>query len=133
MAKYYQTDLSFEEIKETLKGTLNPGFIKKQNRTEKDIDIIAEHHAHLHLLFAEIEALDPKTTNLSGYADLVEQMEFALQEAWGFDINRDYHSWWYKVPHCKCPRMDNEDNYGTQYRIIRGDCPVHGAEDVTID
>lgn len=78
-------------------------------------------------LFDYMETLNPTTdkATLKVCAEIVEAIEFGLQKAWHFSDNRNYHSWWCQVPHCKCPRLDNQDRIGTDQRIINETCPVH--------
>ena len=57
----------------------------------------------------------------------IQEIDFKLQELWGFPINSNYHRWW-EVPKCLCPDMDNRERYGTKYRVTRGDCPIHGKD-----
>lgn len=52
-------------------------------------------------------------------------IEFKLQDAWGFPRDIKWHKFWNR-PRCTCPRMDNEDSYPTGYSVISGDCPLHG-------
>jgi len=84
----------------------------------------------LHLEKLKVFEKMEKTNNkkeLKKYAEKIEQIEFSLQTEWGFPLNKNFHTW-YNVPKCTCPKMDNEDNRGTDYRIISEDCPVHGKE-----
>lgn len=55
----------------------------------------------------------------------LEQLEYRLQDMWGFDRDRSYHSYWYRSPGCTCPKMDNRERKGYG-RIIAGNCPYHG-------
>lgn len=56
--------------------------------------------------------------------DQVRNIEFLLQDAWGFPRNENWHRHW-EVPHCTCPRMDNMDAYPHR-GYISGNCVVHG-------
>lgn len=51
--------------------------------------------------------------------------EKALQRAYGFKESANHHRFW-RMSGCKCPVMDNEDNFGTEYKIINKSCPIHG-------
>lgn len=58
---------------------------------------------------------------------LLEDLEYQMQEVWGFERNANYHTWWLKPKHCKCPKMDNTDPcYYGRGKIITEDCPLHG-------
>ena len=58
----------------------------------------------------------------------LEDTEFKMQDLFGFKHDRNYHRYWLDSPGCICPHMDNGENYGTPYRIIVLDCPVHGEK-----
>lgn len=113
------------------KESLSPALIKKQNRTDEDLEMIVELHGELHLAFDEMEKVDLQkdlgAQHLKDLALVVKEIEFRLQEAWGFKRNSNNHSWWFQVPHCLCPQLDNWDRVGTEYAIIVGNCPIHGG------
>ena len=60
--------------------------------------------------------------------NLYAEIEFALQDAWLFPRDANYHRVWNR-PKCKCPKMDNDDAYPSGYRYVAGNCPLHGMED----
>jgi len=51
--------------------------------------------------------------------------EYALQVLWGFRKNKHLHRD-FNLPHCTCPKMDNEDALGTPYRWVTERCVYHG-------
>ena len=106
---------------------LNPFLVKKQGLTQTDIDLVTCEHARKDVLFQIMEALDPEvdTEELHECVGILEEIEFAMQRAWKFEKDADRHSWWYRAPHCRCPRMDNSDPLMPN-RITRQDCPLHG-------
>jgi hypothetical protein len=111
---------------------LNGRLAKQQNLTDDDVLEIKLIHLALENYFLGIKNMDPTTWTRSFKRDIierVEKIEFALQRAWKFKENRDMHSWWYKVPHCSCPYMDNEDMIGISHRYISSGCILHGDED----
>ena len=55
------------------------------------------------------------------YADL----ENALQEAWGFGANGNYHRWW-ELPGCTCPKIDNLEVVGCDISYYNMECKAHG-------
>ena len=69
--------------------------------------------------FAEPEVIKP-------LLPVIEQIEYAMQEACGFDKDSKKHRWWMEIPGCTCPYEDNMDMFGTGYRIYAEDCPYHG-------
>lgn len=110
---------------------LNKRLIEQQGLTEQEVAYIEQLHAQREEMFKEMEALDPAPTmdrtKLREYVGKLEQLEFEMQRGWKFEVNRDYHTWWYCAPHCECPKMDNRELQGTKYRITAGSCPLHGG------
>ena len=94
----------------------------------------------LHLLHKEraryikgMEEAGPENTEvLQWYAKKITEADRELQSAWSLPVNDDYHRWW-EVPFCRCPSLDNSERYGTPYRIVSADCPVHGQMENTYD
>jgi len=103
---------------------LNPRLIKQQKVSDAGIAKLKEIHLERMMLEEEMENTDDPV-RLHIMAQEREHIEYRLQRVWGFPEDSDYHRWW-EVPKCVCPKMDNADDYPTKYRIIRGDCPVHG-------
>ena len=64
-------------------------------------------------------------TELKKFDRKVEHIEFALQDLWGFPLDKNYHKFWNR-PRCSCPKMDNEDNYPYGYYTIDCGCKLHG-------
>ena len=60
--------------------------------------------------------------------DKIEQLEYDLQEAWGFEKDRNMHSYWHRIKGCCCGSCDNLERRGTPYRVISGSCPWHSVE-----
>lgn len=56
-------------------------------------------------------------------AKQVTQIEYELQNLWGFSLDFGYHKHW-NHPGCKCPQMDNRDMY-PYGAIISGGCELH--------
>lgn len=69
--------------------------------------------------------------SLKAYAEKVTATEYFMQEAWGFDRNSDFHKYWFTMPNCSCPTMDNEEMIGTKYRITSMECIIHGLQENT--
>mgnify|MGYP001813114494 FL=1 len=111
---------------------LNERLLEKQGIDEEGAQRIIALHEKRENMFDLMRALDPEDPqqriSLREWAEKVEELEFELQDAWGFPQTRDMHSWWYRLPHCKCPIMDNMDVMGTDLRYFNGDCPIHGQD-----
>ena len=57
----------------------------------------------------------------------VEQLEFKLQELWGFGRSQMHHRYWSRLDMCLCDAdsLDNRDDRGYRRTISCG-CPIHG-------
>lgn len=106
-------------------GILDEKLVSKQKLTEQQIAKIKELHCVKSIIFDCMFDSDDKE-ELHILAELLERLEYALQQAWGFPQDRNKHMWW-RALKCTCPTMDNEDAYGTEYRCINMKCPVHGS------
>lgn len=109
---------------------LNQRLIDQQGLNGDEVRLIEEIHEERENVFALMAACDPDTETgramLSSYASEVERIEFRLQAAWKFDQTKLWHSWWFRVPHCYCPKLDNRENIGCDRRIYVSNCPIHG-------
>jgi hypothetical protein len=59
---------------------------------------------------------------------LIEDLEFKLQAAWGLSQDKNYHNRWNRIKGCSCPTMDNRERVGTPYRIHSITCKWHGGQ-----
>lgn len=57
---------------------------------------------------------------------VLEGLEYTLQLFWKFPVDKNYHSYWFDLNGCSCPKVDNRERSGTSYKIITCDCPYHG-------
>lgn len=109
---------------------LNPRLVERQGLSEDDVQAVLGLHEELEDIFDVMKQLSPdnpeELMKLRQLVIVVEQLEFDLQKAWRFEQSRDHHTWWYRAPHCQCPKMDNDDAFGTKYHIRRDNCPLHG-------
>lgn len=90
-----------------------------------NLNKIKKLHVEKFKVFKKIEKTNDKE-KIKQFVKDIENLEFQLQSAWGFPLDRNYHTW-YNVPRCTCPKADNRENYGTEFRIIDGNCPIHGG------
>jgi len=106
----------------------NSFLVKKQGLSEEEVKLIVLKHEEREKVFEQMERIeDPRM--LHSFASLVELIEFELQKLWKFPQDAQQHCWWFRVPHCRCPKLDNAERVGTGQRVINGDCPVHGFEE----
>lgn len=89
-----------------------------------NLDLIKKLQIEKFKVFKKMEKTDDKL-KLRAFAEEIEQLDFKLQKAWNFPEDRNFHEW-YNIPKCICPKSDNKHKSGTEYRVIRETCPVHG-------
>ncbi len=104
---------------------INSRLVEKQGIDDVAVaKIIMLHQLKYGILESATAAIEDRNL-LRMYAKMVELLEFELQRVWKFPLDAKFHRFW-KFPGCTCPRLDNEDSYGTSYSIVNLDCPVHG-------
>lgn len=111
--------------------SLNEHLVTKQGLTKENVLEIKLIHVTLQDYFMQVSKQDPYDWSASdkrSIIETVEQLEFILQRAWKFEQNRNMHTWWYRVPHCTCPKLDNMDNMGTEHRYYSMTCPLHSCD-----
>lgn len=61
---------------------------------------------------------------------MLQEIEYELQELWGFKQDSKYHTWWLRPEKCLCPKLDNRDPafYGAG-AIHNSACPLHGDKE----
>ena len=104
---------------------LNSYLAKRQNCSEDDIKRIRKLHALKYRLHTMAKENLDDGDMLRMLAKQDDEIEFELQRSWHFPIDAKFHRPW-NFPGCTCPRMDNEDMYGTGHFVIDLSCPVHG-------
>jgi len=104
--------------------TLNKRLLDQQNAWGNLTEIIEAHELKLCIYHLLHETKD-KALIKSLASDLTE-IEFELQELWGFSKDKMFHRFW-EYPKCTCPRLDNIDAY-PHMRYISISCPLHGDE-----
>lgn len=72
--------------------------------------------------------------NLEDAPSIVQGFEYTLQGLWGFPMDNRYHRYQWDIKGCTCPKMDNLEYIGTEYRRYNQNCPVHCShiEDVEL-
>ena len=95
------------------------------NDTNKDD--VKETYISLFKLFEKSEG-SPNIGERFLIVQELENLEYKMQELFGFKVDRDFHKYWKDLTGCLCPRLDNLENFGTPYRITTDDCPYHGTE-----
>ena len=95
------------------------------NETIKDITSCQKYRSNI---IALMKSCGDKDNLRQLYQDWVE-IEYKLQELWGFSKDPKRHKFW-NLPQCTCPKMDNDDMYpygmhGGYY--ISEICPMHNS------
>lgn len=103
---------------------------KERNLSNKNIRRIESLQEHLDEVLKEPYLFVPTPDKVPEY---IEAIEFYMQELWEFPQDRDFHSHWYRVKWCTCPKLDNDDNIGEVGRYISSSCPYHGSQATTWD
>jgi hypothetical protein len=103
---------------------LNKSLLDKQN-CWANLEGIKKLH-ELKLEIYDLMETTNKTNELAAYDKVLTQLEFRLQDLWGFDRNANFHRFWER-PKCECPQIDNSERYGTSYSIVNMKCPLHGT------
>lgn len=80
-------------------------------------------------IFKILDRIDNSGSRIEMYRlnEMIEPLEFKLQELWGFNKDANYHRFWFEINSCTCPKMDNIDDLGTGYRHINTQCMIHGS------
>lgn len=104
---------------------INENLVKHQGVQDRVQEI-----KNLHLKRLELEKEMQKSDDpdfLSVSDDAYTEIEFQLQDAWGFGRDITYHKFWER-PKCKCPKLDNNEFYPIKYTYVSGGCPLHASK-----
>ena len=116
-----------------MKVNFNKELLAKQGVTREQRQELEHIYALLEntINVAKILQEDEDLTYVTGsvISNTIRDIEFALQKQWNFPQNENFHSYQNKLPGCTCPKMDNQERWGTEYGIITKDCPYHGSAD----
>ena len=104
---------------------LNAKLAEKQNITDAELFALKRLH-HRKLAIFELAEMTVLPNELRHIAQDLEKIEFEMQKNWHLPQDRNFHEW-YLLPKCTCPKMDNQERRGTEYRITNEDCPCHGS------
>lgn len=109
---------------------LNEELLIKQKVTKKQVKGLLElYNAKDYLFKLEKSLIDSHTLskeNAGLIKNLLTNIEFSMQDNWNFERNKDYHKYWFRLNACSCPKLDNIENIGCEYRYINNKCIYHG-------
>lgn len=98
------------------------GNLKRILNARRAIDLLLE---KADILYSSGERDNSKFRDI---AESITSVEFQLQKAWKFPLDKNYHTYFLKLPGCTCPKLDNSDNIGTSTRYIRDSCVYHSLQ-----
>jgi hypothetical protein len=96
--------------------TLNEDLIKRQKISSETIQLLVEKHVEKLKIFQLMKDTDD-VVELKKLAENVTEIEFCLQKLWKFKEDLNYH-YWFEVPKCTCPKIDNFERLGTKFKVI---------------
>lgn len=102
---------------------LNKRLLDRQNAWE-ELDTLKALHKEKLEIYEKMDNTDCPAA-LVVFDKQLNEIEFKLQDAWGFERNANFFRIWER-PKCTCPKMDNEDRYPYGH-IISGGCVLHGG------
>lgn len=102
---------------------INEKLLNKMGAVSK-LDQIKKIHYEILVVEDEMKNTDDELL-LMMFDALYTQLEFELQEAWGFPQDINCHRFWWR-PKCTCPKTDNDDNYPHGRYVINRGCVLHG-------
>lgn len=109
---------------------LNHELAMKQGCDDREMWLITDAHTRRIAIFKQMSNTPREDIRqLRSLAYSVECIEYELQGYWHFKQDRDFHTFWFKMPHCSCPKMDNADSMYFGRRITVQGCPFHWTED----
>lgn len=118
--------LTVKDLEGKERFILNKRLMDHQNCWE-NLEAIKDAHT-LKLLFYTMIEEETNPAMLKELAKDITEVEFELQRLWKFTVDANFHRFW-ETPKCQCPRMDNEEAYGTPYSITTSSCPLHWIAD----
>jgi len=112
---------------------LNGELAEAQGLTPMGIDLLVALHMEKDTLLKIADDLDvcipDHLDSLRGLVKEMEVIEYAMQDAWGWEQSSSHHTHWMSFPQCMCPKMDNRDWMYSGRKIITSACPLHWKTD----
>ena len=132
--KNYNVDNVWEEA--TL-GKLNPHLAIRQGISVQDVAVIIKLHHYLNEIINLSNGTDINDTKtLGAIGRHVQDIEFAMQDFWGFGRSSAHHTHWGKIKHCSCLKNNTspylDANWGKE-KSRSSNCPVHGVHEYEND
>jgi hypothetical protein len=93
---------------------LNPNLLTDKNAWDK-LELIKSTHLNRLDICSEMEDSLSNPASLRKMFREVTELEYQLQDIWGFDRDASKH-YWNQAPHCAC-----------DFKILEDECIVHGT------
>lgn len=106
---------------------INEALVEERNVRGNSVERIKEIHEQLDVIFKNIDTY-VENIGYKAVAELVTDLDYQLQDNWGYARDKSWHTYWYKIPGCTCPKMDNAETRGVGRDWINMHCPFHGVE-----
>lgn len=109
---------------------LNSRLGERQKITEAQLEALKLSHQLRWMLFeaARHETVKDAPLKLQLLANVFDALETEQQKLWNFPVDPNHHRW-FDFPGCTCPKLDNADRLGTDYKIHNVECPIHGLNE----
>ena len=101
----------------------NESLANQRGLTDAHKSLLQEAYVHLEGVLARPEMF---AETPSRAVEIVEGLEYHIQQLWDFDPDRTKHRYWCRLKFCSCPTLDNDELFGTGMRRINYSCPYHG-------
>jgi hypothetical protein len=111
------------------KYNVNVAYLKEAKIKKQTLSKMLALYSDLFFLLDNTQYVKTKRDRIA-LVKVIENIEYDLQECWGFKKDTAYHSYWNHPTDCTCPRLDNEELFGTNRRNINSDCPFHNLEEL---
>ena len=106
---------------------ISPKFVFMRN-AEMFLDEIKDLYMFKYCIFDMMgDAPNYRVDYIRSLARDLEYIEQEIQKYFRFEPNLDYFRFW-EMPKCSCPVMDNQDMWGTKYKIYSDKCIIHGSD-----
>lgn len=106
-------------------GRLNATLAFRQSVTDEQLSALIMTHQLKEVIFAAARLSLNEPLKLKMLAAMFDALEFEQQTLWNFPRDANFHFFW-NFPGCTCPKIDNNERWGTSHKIHALDCPVHG-------
>ena len=90
---------------------LNPHLVAAQKLSRVDVAILHELHAKKDVIFERAEG----NQDIDELVATLRDLEFKMQEVWGFDIDENKHTWRYLMPNSPYLADLHDNLWATRY------------------